>query len=319
MASASTQPERFGRVGVVMGGWSPEREVSLRSGQAVAAALAARGIDVVSIDADRDVINTLAAQHVERVFLILHGTGGEDGLIQGALELAGIPYTGSGVLGSALAMDKLRTKQVCRDVGVPTPRWSIVTDTPGAQAAAAEFGFPVIIKPIAQGSSIGVSKVMNNEVQQAYELASQYGTVMVEEFIQGREVTASILEDEVLPLISMSTSRVFYDYDAKYNDDGTHYECPCALPEEVTAEIKAHALSAFHAVGASGWGRADFMVDENNRPWFIELNTLPGMTDHSLVPMAASEHGLEFGELCERILSATLSLDTVVSEEAVAS
>lgn len=317
MASASLQPERFGRVGVVMGGWSPERDVSLRSGQAVAAALASRGIDVVSIDADRDVINTLAAQHVDRVFLILHGTGGEDGTIQGALELAGIPYTGSGVLGSALAMNKLRTKQVCRDVGVPTPAWTMVTDADSAVSAATDFGFPVIVKPIAQGSSIGVSKVMGNEVTQAFALASQYGEVMVETFVEGREVTASILDGEVLPLISMSTSRVFYDYDAKYNDDGTHYECPCHLPDDVTATIKRHALTAFQAVGASGWGRADFMVDAENRPWFIELNTLPGMTDHSLVPMAAQAHGLGFGELCERILSATL--DTVATEEAMAS
>ncbi|MBX2825651.1 MAG: D-alanine--D-alanine ligase [Gammaproteobacteria bacterium] len=296
----------FGRVAVVMGGWSAEREVSLRSGQQILEALLSRGVDAHAVDADRHLIATLQQAGFDRVFLILHGRGGEDGTIQGALELAGIPYTGSGVLGSALGMDKLRAKQICIAHGIPTPEWRSVTSVDDARTAASTLGFPVIVKPVQEGSSIGVSKAMENEVVDAYENASQYGSVIMEKFVNGREVTAAVIGNEALPLVSMSTPRLFYDYQAKYHDDTTVYECPSPIGESLTREIQALALGAFEAIGASGWGRVDFILDQDQNPYFIELNTLPGMTDHSLVPMAAREAGLDFPELCLRILSMTL-------------
>lgn len=296
--------KQFGRVAVVMGGWSAEREISLRSGGQILEALQRQGVDAHGVDADKNLVTTLQRGKFDRVFLILHGRGGEDGTVQGALELAGIPYTGSGVLGSALGMDKLRAKKACIADGIPTPDWRVVASVEEAITAAQELGFPIIIKPISEGSSIGVSKAMENEVVSAFETAQQYGHVMLEKFISGREVTAAVVGGQAMPLVSMSTPRLFYDYEAKYFEDSTVYECPSPLSPVLTEEIQSLALRAFDAIGASGWGRADFIL-QDERPFFIELNTLPGMTDHSLVPMAAKEAGMSFDDLCLRILAMT--------------
>lgn len=305
--SGAIEVGRFGRVAVVMGGWSAEREISLLSGNAVLAALREQGVDAHAVDADRDIIRQLGRGGYDRAFMILHGRGGEDGVVQAALELAGIPYTGSGVLASALAMDKVRAKEICQAAGVRTPAWRFVTSEQQVREAAEEFGYPVIVKPVSEGSSIGVSKARQNQISEAWELASRYGDVMVESFIDGREVTASVLVDQALPLISMKTSNLFYDYEAKYFSDDTEYECPCDLPEAVTKEIRAMVLQAFSAIGARHWARADFMLDQNQVPYFIEMNTAPGMTDHSLVPLAARQVGIGFGSLCLTILAQTMS------------
>lgn len=299
-------PEQFGRVAVVMGGWSAEREISLRSGNQILSALQQLNIDAVAVDADRDVVNVLVAEGFDRVFLTLHGRGGEDGKVQGALELAGLPYTGSGVLGSALAMDKIRAKRLCQHAGIATAEWRSVTDVTDAVKKAQELGFPVIVKPVFEGSSIGVSKARENEVSSAFELACQYGDVMLERFIDGTEVTAAVIDGEALPLVSMKTPRLFYDYEAKYFSDTTEYECPCKLDASVELEIKQSALKAYDALSARGCARVDFMLDRQNNPFFMELNTAPGMTDHSLVPMAAKAAGIDFNSLCERILASTL-------------
>ncbi len=301
-------PESFGKVAVVFGGWSAEREVSLKSGAEVLAALQQCGVDAHPVDADRQVAELLVSQKFDRAFLVLHGRGGEDGSVQAALELAGIPYTGSGVLGSALAMDKLRAKQICAFNGIRTARWHEVASYEQAREAAAELHYPVIVKPVLEGSSIGVSKAMENELTAAYENASAYGPVMMEEFIDGLEVTASILGDRALPLISMSTPNLFYDYEAKYLSDDTNYQCPVDLPEADQRRIQKVALTAFKAIGAKDWARVDFMLDQQGNEYFMELNTAPGMTDHSLVPMAAREAGIQFPQLCLQILSATLTV-----------
>jgi len=306
MSDLPTDMSRFGRVAVVMGGWSSEREISLRSGQQVLAALQQRGVDAHEVDADQQVVTALVDGGFDRAFLILHGRGGEDGTLQGALELAAIPYTGSGVLGSVIGMDKLRSKKICVASGIPTPDWHIAASADEAVTAARELGFPVIVKPINEGSSIGVSKALENEVVSAYENARQYGTVLMEKYIDGLEVTAAVLDGVALPLVSMSTPRLFYDYQAKYIADSTVYECPSPIAEDLAEYIQSLALRAFDVIGATGWGRVDFILDQSDQPWFIELNTSPGMTDHSLVPIAARSAGIPFDELCVRILTTTL-------------
>lgn len=301
---------KFGKVAVVMGGWSAEREISLRSGAEVLKALCNMGVDAHAIDANRDVASTLVSGGFDRAFLILHGRGGEDGHVQGALELAGIPYTGSDVLGSALAMDKIRSKQICRANGIRTADWFEVSSIEQAKAAATELGYPVIVKPVAEGSSIGVSKAMENEVFDAFELAQQYGDVMMERFINGIEVTAAIVGGQALPLVSMKTPNLFYDYDAKYFSDHTEYQCPIDMPEPRQQQIRQTALKVFHAIGARDWGRVDFILDSEGREYLMELNTAPGMTDHSLVPMAARAVGMSFEQLCFSILELTLGRET---------
>lgn len=306
--------DQFGKVAVVMGGWSAEREVSLMSGQPVFEALVAAGVDAHAVDAGRDIASVLASGGFNRAFLILHGRGGEDGHVQGALELAGVPYTGSGVLGSALAMDKFRSKTLCRAHGVPSANAQVVESLEQAKAAAAQIGLPVVIKPTMEGSSIGVTMVNGNQmIAPAYAEASKYGPVMVEKRLMGREVTAGILGDTVLPLVSMKASGEFYDYDAKYISDDTHYECPAVLGEELTQRIQSYAKQAFEALDCSGWGRVDFMLDENDEPYFIECNTAPGMTGHSLVPIAAAECGISFEQLCMHILADTLNAAEVLA------
>lgn len=291
----------YGKVALLMGGWSAERDVSLNSGQAVFAGLQSAGVDVTAIDADRSVASALDG--FDRVFNIMHGRGGEDGVLQGALELVGMPYTGSGVLASALAMDKLRTKLLWAGMGLPTPKYVVVQSADDCQRVLDELTLPVMIKPALEGSSIGMSKVNKAEdLLAAYQLAAQYGVVFAEQWITGTEYTAAILNGEALPLIKLETDQDFYDYAAKYERNDTRYLCPCGLDEQAEAELQAVSLQAFAAVEASGWGRVDLMVDESGQPWLIEVNTVPGMTDHSLVPMAAKQAGMSFETLVQHIL-----------------
>jgi len=302
--------EAFGKVAVLMGGWSAEREVSLKSGQAVLEALMSRGVDAHGIDVDRNIIQTLQAGGYDRVFNILHGRGGEDGVIQGALETLGLPYTGSGVMASALSMDKLRTKQLWQGAGLPTPPFEVLGEGFDPAAVVARLGLPMMVKPATEGSSIGMSKVNSEaQLQVAWELASQYdATVLAEAWITGGEYTAAILGRQSLPLIRLEPMVEFYDYDAKYISDETKYHCPCGLEAAKEAELQQLALRAFDALGARGWGRVDIMLDTAGRPWLLENNTLPGMTDHSLVPMAAKAAGMEFGDLVVRILELSMEV-----------
>ena len=305
-------PEAFGKVAVLMGGWSSEREISLKSGKAVLSALQSRGVDAVGIDVQRETIITeLSKFKFDRVFIVLHGPGGEDGVIQGFLEVLNLPYTGSGVMASALAMDKLRTKQLLEAASLPTPRYVTLDQDTDLEYVCADLGMPIMVKPALEGSSIGMSKVTEEAgLKQAYELAAQFGgEVIAEQWVSGKEYTAAILGDKALPLIRLETPHTFYDYDAKYFANDTQYYCPCGLPSDEEAQLQRLALSAFKVLGAEGWGRVDILTDQNNRPYIIELNTVPGMTDHSLVPMAARAMGIEFDELVYRILMQTLNDD----------
>jgi len=300
--------DQFGKVAVVMGGWSAEREVSLMSGQCVLEGLIAAGIDAHGVDADKNLIAELTAREFDRVYLVLHGRGGEDGHVQGALELAGLPYTGSGVMASALCMDKYRAKLLAASAGVPTPQAKLVTSLEEANQAVAAIGLPVVIKPTEEGSSIGVSLVHSaNQVPVAFEEAAKYGAVLVEQMMTGMEVTAAIVDGAALPLVSMKAENEFYDYHAKYFAEDTRYDCPPKLDADTQALIQQQALNVFNALGCRHWGRVDFMLDADGVPHFIECNTTPGMTTHSLVPMAANEAGMTFSDLVCTILSATLS------------
>jgi D-alanine-D-alanine ligase len=299
----------FGKVAVLMGGQSAERDVSLKSGQAVLAALKRRGVNAWAIDADVNVIKHLQDGGFDWVFIALHGRGGEDGVIQGALETLGLPYTGSGVLGSALSMDKLRTKQIWLSSGLPTPEFRLIDQSSDLQKVLDELGLPLIVKPIREGSSIGMTKVTHaQDLQSAWQIAGQYDQqAIVERWITGEEYTATILGRDTLPLIRLETTRDFYDYHAKYIADDTAYHCPCGLGSEQEAELQRLALQAFDAVSAKGWGRVDIMRDKSGNSWLIEVNTVPGMTDHSLVPMAARAAGIDFDELVWRILQDSMS------------
>lgn len=298
---------RFGKVAVLYGGWSAEREVSLKSGLAVLEALLARGVDAHGIDVGRDVLEVLQAERFDRAFIVLHGRGGEDGVIQGALELIGLPYTGSKVLASALGMDKLRSKQLWLGAGLPTPAFRVLNSAQEAEAAAALLGLPLMIKPALEGSSLGMSKVRTPcELGAAYAKAAAFGPVLAEQFIDGSEYTVAILGDQALPPIRLETSHEFYDFEAKYLANDTRYHCPCGLSPSEEAALKALALEAFRTIGACGWGRVDVMRDEAGRFWLLEINTVPGMTDHSLVPMAARAAGMRFEDLVLAILATTL-------------
>jgi D-alanine-D-alanine ligase len=306
--SAARKISDFGKVAVLMGGWSAEREVSLKSGRAVLEALQRAGVEAHGIDAGRDILSVLPAGGFDRAFIIMHGRGGEDGAMQGALEVLDLPYTGSGVMASALCMDKLMTKRMWLGAGLPTPQHEVLSHESDFAAVVERLGLPLIVKPALEGSSIGMSKVdAAEQLEPAYRTAREYGDqVFVEQWITGTEYTAAILNGEALPLIRLETPHAFYDYEAKYLSDTTRYHCPCGLPADEEAEMQELAMQAFHAVGASGWGRVDFMRDEQGQPWLIEVNTVPGMTDHSLVPMAAREGGIEFEELVTRILATSL-------------
>lgn len=299
---------RFGRVAVLMGGWSAEREISLMGGRAVLEGLRRAGVDAHAVDAGRDVLRVLEDGGFDRVFNMLHGRGGEDGVIQGALALIGLPCTGSGVMGSAVSMDKLMTKRLWRGAGLPTPDFQVLDPDSDWAVVASGLGLPLIVKPSLEGSSIGMSKVESvDRLPEARQRAAACGgPVFAERWVAGEEYTAAILGDEVLPLIRLETPREFYDFEAKYQSDTTRYHCPCGLEEPVEQRLRSLALQAFQAVGASGWGRVDLMVDRVGVAWLIEVNTVPGMTDHSLVPMAARAAGMDFDDLVVRILAQTL-------------
>jgi len=299
----------FGKVAVLMGGQSAEREISLQSGNAVLLSLRHQGVDAHMVDVDNDIIEHLQAGGYERVFIMLHGRGGEDGVIQGVLETIGLPYSGSGVLASALSMDKLRSKQLWSGAGLPTPPCVLIANEEQLNDAMEKIGLPLIVKPVHEGSSLGMSKVQTrDELPDAWRQARTFDhDVLLEKWIDGPEYTAAVIVDEVLPLITIETSREFYDYTAKYDDDNTRFLCPCGLPEKRESELQTLALEAFGALGCRGWGRVDIMCDQQGSPWLIEVNTVPGMTDHSLVPMAARAAGLGFDDVVWNILSSTLS------------
>ncbi|MDH0728990.1 D-alanine--D-alanine ligase [Pseudomonas sichuanensis] len=295
----------FGRVAVLYGGKSAERAVSLKSGAAVIEALTSAGVDVVGIDVGDDLLARLQNEKIDRAFIILHGRGGEDGSMQGLLECLGIPYTGSGILASALAMDKLRTKQVWQSLGIPTPRHAVLASEQDCVAASAELGFPLIVKPAHEGSSIGMAKVNSEqELIAAWQDAAKYDSqVLVEQWIHGPEFTIAVLRGQVLPPIALGTPHVFYDYDAKYIANDTQYRIPCGLDSVKEQELIDLTARACDAIGIEGWGRLDVMQDEQGRFWLLEVNTAPGMTDHSLVPMAARAAGLDFQQLVLAILA----------------
>lgn len=298
----------FGRVAVLYGGKSAEREVSLKSGEAVIGALQSAGVDVVAIDVGDDLLERLQREKIDRAFIILHGRGGEDGSMQGLLECLGIPYTGSGILASALAMDKLRTKQVWQSLGIPTPRHAVLASEQDCIAAGTELGFPLIVKPAHEGSSIGMAKVNSTqELVAAWQEAAKYDSqVLVEQWIHGPEFTIAVLRGQVLPPIALGTPHVFYDYDAKYIANDTQYRIPCGLDSVKEQELIDLTARACDAIGIEGWGRLDVMQDEQGRFWLLEVNTAPGMTDHSLVPMAARAAGLDFQQLVLAILAASV-------------
>ena len=295
---------KFGNVAVLMGGPSAEREVSLKTGKAVLSALQRQNVMARGMDADKSTLRILEDEKFERVFIALHGCWGEDGVIQGALEMLEIRYTGSGVLGSALAMDKLRSKFLWSATGIPTPEYAVLASGTDLDEVIGKLGLPVFVKPVREGSSLGISKAKTlAELKAAWEMAAKYDDqVIAERFIDGAEITCGILGDQTLPLIRIETDREFYDYEAKYILDTTRYLCPCGLPSSQELELQSLAWRAFAALGCSGWGRVDFMLDKSGRPYALEVNTVPGLTDHSLVPKAAKHAGMNFDELVLRIL-----------------
>lgn len=297
--------KRYGRVAVLMGGWSDEREVSLESGAAILAALLRSGVDAVGIDLTPELARTMDWSPYDRVFIALHGSGGEDGTIQGCLEIAGKPYTGSGVLGSALGMDKLACKRVWAGMQLPIPPYRIMAQDTSADAVADALGIPLAVKPARGGSSLALTRVTHmDQIPEAYARAAAQGkgAVLAEQWIRGREFTVGILANEPLPVIEIQPSGEFYDYHAKYHSDATRYLCPPPLGLAEQLEIQSLALSAFAAIDARGWGRVDLLRDEHGDLYLVEVNTVPGMTTHSLVPKAAAQMGIDFDELCLRIL-----------------
>jgi len=291
-----------------MGGSSAEREISLLSGQAVFEALQRQKIDAHIVDPREDLMAQLATGNFDRVFIALHGRGGEDGLMQGLLETLELPYTGSGVLGSSLAMDKCRSKRIWQSHEIPTPAFVELNEHSDWQAVVEYLDLPLIVKPVREGSSYGASKVKESgELESAWRQAREYDArVMAESWITGNEYTVPILDDEILPMIRLETPREFYDYEAKYIADTTQYHCPCGLDAGVESELGNLAFAAFKALDARGWGRVDFMLDTEGKPLLIEVNTIPGMTSHSLVPMSAKQAGMSFDELTLKILAASL-------------
>lgn len=305
----TTHPRDFGKVAVVYGGTSAEREVSLDSGKAVYTALRRKGVDAHALDAwGTDLLRLLQQEGFDRVFIVLHGRGGEDGVLQGALDMLGLPYTGSGVLGSALGMDKVRTKQVWQAIGLPTPEFALLQSADDAARALQQIGLPLIVKPAREGSTLGITQVTTPEaLHPAWQTALSYDTdVVAERYVQGAEYTASLLGSEALPLIRIEAASGFYDYQAKYVANDTRYLCPCGLDPRRELELQQLAVRAFAALGCSGWGRVDFICDAQGQPWLLEANTVPGMTSHSLVPMAAQAAGMDFDTLVWRILETSL-------------
>ena len=301
--------EKFGKVAVLMGGWAAEREVSLKSGHAVLQGLLEKGVDAHPVDAGRDVLDVLRNEQFDVVFNILHGRGGEDGELQGALEILQIPYTGCGVMASSITMDKLMTKRIWTGSGLPTPAFEILHNDSDFDEVIKKLGLPVMVKPAQEGSSIGMTKVSEaSQLQPAYEKAAQYDDIVfAEQWVTGREFTIAILGDEVLPPIRLETNADFYDYDAKYISEETQYHCPCGLDEAAENTLKTLAKAAFDVLSGRGWGRVDVMQDNMGIFWLIEVNTVPGMTDHSLVPMAAKQQGMTFADLTLAILETARS------------
>ena len=297
-------PRDFGKVAVMMGGRSAERAVSLKSGERILSALRKKAVDAHAFDAKKQTLDALVKDRFDRVFIALHGRYGEDGTVQGALELLGVPYTGSGVLGSALAMDKWRTNLVWQGSGIPTSHYELLTRESDLNGVTTRLGLPLMVKPSNEGSSIGMTKVKSaRDLPEAYALAANYDRVVIAEaFVDGVELTAGVLGDTALPLIKLETPREFYDYAAKYSAEDTRYIIPCGLPPDAERIIQDEALRAFRILGCSGWGRVDLMLDRKGKPYFLEVNTSPGMTDHSLVPLAARHAGSSFEDLCLRIL-----------------
>lgn len=302
--SSGQAPASFGKVAVLFGGKSAEREVSLKSGAAVLAALCRSGVDAHAFDPAVLSLEALRDEGFERAFIALHGRGGEDGTVQGALELLGIPYTGSGVLASALGMDKWRSKLVWQAAGLPAPAYALLDAGSDWQSVVQQLGLPLFVKPANEGSSVGISKVKTlAELEPAYREAARHDhLVIAESFVGGGEYTAAILGDRALPVIKIEPANEFYDYEAKYLRDDTRYLCPCGLSVEREAEIQRLAKQAFALIGGQGWGRVDFLMGEDGQPYLLEINTSPGMTDHSLVPMAARQAGISFEQLVLQVL-----------------
>ncbi len=294
----------FGRVAVMLGGDACEREVSLDTGAAVLRALLSKGVDAHALDPADKSLAEFADAGFDRVWIALHGPGGEDGTLQGALQWLNVPYTGSGVMASAIAMDKVRSKHLFRAAGIPTPEYAAVRTQADASAAAEQFGFPLVVKPSGQGSSVGMSKIFEPaELNDAVDLALQYGdTALLERCIEGDEFTVGILQDRALPSIRIVTPRVFYDYRAKYESERTEYICKGTVSDAEEQRYADLAVAAFAELGCTGWGRVDFMTGVDGKPFVLEVNTVPGMTSHSLVPMAALAQGIDFDELCWQIL-----------------
>jgi D-alanine-D-alanine ligase len=309
LISPNLNPKDYGKVAVMLGGTSAEREVSLNSGKAVLRGLLELGVDAHAFDPAEQPLTKLLDEKFERVVIMLHGRGGEDGSLQGALQQLNLPYSGSGVLGSALCMDKIRSKQVWQSLGLPTAIYKIADkrsfDAGSCKAIMAELGSEVMVKPAQEGSSIGMAKVNSAlQLEIAIQDAFKYDDkVLIEQFVHGSEYTVSILNGKALPSISMSTPRVFYDYAAKYQADSTVYSCPSGLPDALETMLGELALDAFDALAGSGWGRVDFMQDKLGRFYLLEANTVPGMTEKSLLPMAAKEAGLSFAELSLSVLA----------------
>ncbi len=301
-------PSHFGKVAVLMGGSAAEREISLNSGKAVYEALINSKVDAVAIDVKDSPITALAGQEIDRVFNMMHGRGGEDGVLQGILEVLRIPYTGSGVMASALTMDKLRTKLCWRGMGLATPNWMRLRDESDIDTCIAELSFPVIVKPAQEGSSLGMSRAESRqELIEAYKIASGFDCeVYAEQWVNGDEYTVAVLGGEALPVIRLETPNAFYDYEAKYKSDATEYLCPCGLTPDRELQLQVLAVNACDGLAISGWARVDVFIDNSGQAQLIEINTVPGMTDHSLVPMAAKAAGCQFDELVWRILETTV-------------
>jgi D-alanine-D-alanine ligase len=295
--------KQFGKVAVLFGGTSAEREISLKSGSRVLAALLEAGVDAHAFDPANEPLDALKGY--DRAFIALHGRHGEDGTIQGALEVMGIPYTGPGVLPSSLGMDKFRTKLMWEAAGLPVPAYALLFEDSDWATIEAHLGLPIFVKPVHEGSSIGISKVTAaGELAAAYRAAVRHDPLVIAEAaVLGGEYTVAIVGDEVLPIIKIEPTTEFYDYEAKYNRDDTRYLCPCGLPVEREMAIRAQALEAFRVLGGRGWGRVDFLMDEAGNHYFLEVNTSPGMTDHSLVPMAARVAGMDYTALVLQVLA----------------
>ena len=310
----------FGRVAVMLGGLSSEREVSLNTGKAVLGALRSRDVDASAWDPADHSLAEFATAGFDRVWIALHGPGGEDGALQGALQWLGVPFTGSGVMASAIAMDKIRSKRLFDACGIPTPDYRVIREPSDAESAAEAFGFPLILKPSGEGSSVGMSKVLAaEELPDAVALALSFGgAALAERCIVGDEVTVGVLQGKALPSIRIETPRVFYDYRAKYESDRTAYYCPGTDDAESERRYAELALAAFAELGCSGWGRVDFMTGDDGQPQVLEVNTVPGMTSHSLVPMAAKKAGIDFDELCWRILETSAARDIQQAQVEVA-